>query len=616
MRFAAFDVETTGQLASWESGAVVSPDRRVWTADRREWLEAMREEARAGSVLVAHHAEYDVTHGLWAAGEDVTCHYFNGSFTLGFWRWKRSGPAARIWDSYGLSAQRPLHLVGQELGLPKLERPQLLTAAYQARRDAWTAQEGAAGQGGDWSHPDRFRWFCERHRVGECLECYNLRDCDIVLGYVQQLVAELEGYGIRPSSTLAGNAAKLWTVLDPGRQQRLRSDQVRRLARAAYHGGRTEAFRYGTYRPVFTHDVRNQYLAIMRDRQFPDCSALFYSSRAGSSIDLDQVEGVVECEVTTPDLHVPVLPVVHGDQVFYPVGRFRGVWTIAELRAAIERGYQVTDWGAAAWSRRTVQPFQTYAGVVLERRRHLAQQQDPRELAWKTIGNALSGRLGTSSGGEKQVYRRRVAGLQAKDRAGSELNFAGLTAFLSWRHRVPTEPQGANVLWAAHVTGYGRLQLQEHLEAAGDELLYCDTDSVFATRPLVTVEDEPGRLRDTGVYQEGVFLGPKLYRLTTREGVTVVRAKGVPQRVAEEYFAAGKVVYETATGVIEAIARGIEPGRWEPVERTRRSAPARRQPTNPAALLDRDQTSETVPLAFAGEGELITLAIAEARAAR
>lgn len=602
MKLAAFDVETSGLEARFEGASVVSDQVRAFETDPKHWLEAMRTVAADGCVMVAHNAEYDVINGLWAHDQDVTAHYFNGVFTLGFWRYQRRGSSAHIWDSYGLTGGRRLELVGEALGLPKLERPQVLSADYQRRRDAAVEAGGFGQAGDDWSRPDRYRWFCERHRIGECIECYNLRDCDIVLAWCQQLVELLESYGLQPGATLAGNAARLWRYFDRDGWQRLRSPGVLALAMAAYHGGRTENFKYGTFSPVYTHDVRSHYLAIMRDAAVPDCSRLFYTPKVGRPPELERVEGLAEAEVIAPDAYVPVLPAVADDRIYYPTGRFRGTWTIAELRAAIARGYRVTDWGAMAWSEATVRPFAGFAGSVLLMRDKWLKAGDPREDTWRTLGNSLAGRLGSGAGGEKQVYRRRVAGLSAKDRAGSELHFAGLTSFLSWRHRVPTAPWGANMLWAAHVTSLGRLRLLDELERAGDDLLYCDTDSVFTSRPMEVGPELPGALRDTGVYAEGVFLAPKVYRLTTWEGQIVVRVKGVPQRVAEDYFIEGKAIYETSAGVVEAISRGIEPGRWYPVDVTRRLNPARRQPLNPSALLDRDQTSDTVPLVFAEDG--------------
>jgi hypothetical protein len=222
----------------------------------------------------------------------------------------------------------------------------------------------------------------------------------------------------------------------------------------------------------------------------------------------------------------------------------------------------------------------------------------------KTLRNAIPGRLGMVSGGERRIYRRRTPGLRPKDREGAELMFANGTAYLVKDHQVPRPPTTANPLWAAIIYARARLKLLEGLEAAGEAAVYCDTDSVFSTVPVTVNPKGPGDWRFKGTWDRGLFLSPKQYRLEQLDGSKVVRAKGVPAEVVDAYFESGRVEYESNLGVIRALNLGLEPGTWMQVKRERSLTPARRHLLNPSALASRGESSDTEPVVFGPDGPL------------
>src|SRR5690242_8160865 len=109
--------------------------------------------------------------------------------------------------------------------------------------------------------------------------------------------------------------------------------------------------------------------------------------------------------------------------------------------------------------------------------------------------------------------------------------------YLCRQQKILGVAKGANVLWAAHITAAGRVLLQGDLEAAGESLVYCDTDSIHSLKPIESMDGVPGMLRSTGFFEVGLYLGPKLYRLESHDGSRTVRAKGIPRRAAEDYLA-------------------------------------------------------------------------------
>jgi hypothetical protein len=91
-----------------------------------------------------------------------------------------------------------------------------------------------------------------------------------------------------------------------------------------------------------------------------------------------------------------------------------------------------------------------------------------------------------------------------------------------------------NVIIAAFVTCYARLKLLDLVEAAGENFIYYDTDSlILVTRPdsfKPTLGDYLGELTselDIDDYiVEGVFPGPKNYAFKTKNNHSVYKVKG------------------------------------------------------------------------------------------
>lgn len=576
MKIAAFDIETRGRSPEFVCGAIVSDESSDWYEEPGRMLDAMRMLARKGYTFVAHNAEYDSSVLFWKQGEDFAIRYLNGAYSCGYWRYGKGKKTAAIWDSFRLSASLPLDDLGVAIGLPKYGRPHKLQDPDDMRQD----------------------WLCPAHERPGCVQCYNTRDAEIVWGYLNMLREWLGNWGISLRRSLPSMGVAMWQTLDPGMQQSPKSALVRSLARKAYHSGRCEVFRYGSVGPVKTHDVRSHYGYILASAELPHLSELSYNDSVRGVALPETGDGIVEADVYIEPQDVPPLPVAFGGRTYFPVGYAHGSWPISELRRGLLSGVSVRKVHRYIHSNRTLRPFANVAAGMLDLRESLRLSHDPRAILPKFVLNSIIGRLGLREEHEIITARRYQAGMDIMAESDVEIESAGKALYLTKRHTFRRPSPTGNIVWAAIITGLGRMRLNRHLAEASTGLIYCDTDSVHSLQPLVTGSDIPGQLVSTGDWDESFYLGPKLYRLEAYTGEREVRAKGIPRIMADEFIRQGRTTYQTTLHVVEAISKGIEPSTWVDVERIGRGSIASRNLLDPTVLQSVDRYSLTTPVVF------------------
>jgi hypothetical protein len=573
IKFAAFDVETQGLHGDFISGAIVTEHGGTYWEALASFTETMRHWAERGYTLIAHNAEYDIMTSLWVAGEPVTMHFYDQTFNRGTWHLQGKRKTAEIWDSMNLCAGVSLKDLGESIGLPKYPTPQRLLN----------------------KSPDRFQWQCERHGAWECVECYNMRDAEIVYRFATHFADWLQSQQLRMKRTLGGNAVAIWQAYDPGQQQNLQAPLVRDLARASYHGGRVELFKPGVHESVYTADITSFYPSIMQNVPMPDLRGLTYVE-APKKLDLSGLHGAIECTVMVPQMYVPPLPVKFPDgKLYYPVGTFRGSWIIEEVRAAVARGAKILEIHRIAYTRKVVYPFASFVSGLYSVRKDFEHTGDARAFQIKTMMNALPGRLGLREEQRYRAYTVSNGKLSNVDIEGKDVQFFGNTRVIVDDKQVRMLSSINNVLWAATINAYGRVRLLLELEKAGASLIYCDTDSVFATTPLEVSHAAPGVLRETGHYRHGQFFANKLYRLESGDTEDSAIARGIPKQLAMEFLRTGRVHFESPVGVIVGVRSHTNPRHWQTLTRTRRTEATGRVVLRPDLLAHGLGTSETVP---------------------
>lgn len=547
-----------------------------WTTNHDHMRTTLTTFGLQGFDFACHNAEYDIAVGFWQLGLPVEVDTYSNRFHHGQWQVSKRGRKTRIWDTVRLSGGLPLAKIGPIYDLPKLPTPRSLI------------------------YPDAIGmdWQCDRHGKWECVECYAVRDAEITYAYIKDYIAFCRGYNIDPRHTLTSTAVQIWKVTDAPLNIEVLSKRVESLARAAYRGGRTELFKPGHHNNIYEADVNSMYPYVMLTQPFPDMEELKYAEHDACSTTHFQSPGVSECTVHVPDRYIPVLGVVSQGYAYYPVGSLRGAWTHAEINAAMERGAVVTEIYRQCWSDSVVQPFSTFITALSQQKNDYDKVGDPRRLVAKLIMNCLYGHLGLRGDNTRGRYRPVWKTDTPESLEGWEVADAGTTVYVKKEYQLTKRSPYANVLWAAHVTAYARLELLRHIESAGDDIVYCDTDSVFSLRSVGTLSNELGDFNSKGMHRSGYFSAPKLYSLTSESGDTSYKAKGVPKSVAKEYIETGQASFSRPRRLIEAARRGGGAGVWIDVTKRRMLVPARRIPTDVAYTLGGDGWSDTRPSAM------------------
>lgn len=574
MKLCAVDVETIGDVPAFRSAAIFSDERKEYVESHRDLISLLREHARKKYVFLAHNAEYDCSIVFWNAGEPFSLHYVNDTYDCGYWDYGNKSRRAQVWDTVKLSAGMSLASLGEAMELPKYPTPAALLGIDDPRAS----------------------WLCKEHDMRECLECYNLRDAEITWSFGNMLREWLESNGSAMRKSLAAIAIDLWKLWDVGQQQPIRSRELRELGRLAYHGGRNECFRYGSLGYVTSHDFPSFYNHILTQITVPDCQTLRYRESGVRWQDIANLDGVVEASVWVWPQHIPPLPCVTRERVYYPVGTFRGAWPIRELQHACDHGAEVLEVHRAAYTDVLVNPFSTFASGLLALREDALARHDPREMAYKFIANALPGRLGMRDAQTRRIYKRWRPHMPEAEQRGYELESTSNAVFLAREIVMDKPSQTSNIVWASCVTGKGRTLLHNELLLAGQNACYCDTDSVHSTNPQGAPVRTVGTLSQTGLWESALYFGPKLYSLVNDLGQREVRAKGIPRDRAEQYLDSGHIEYKDALSVREAIAQGLPAGTWIDVRRQMGYGIGNRTIHDPTVLRDRSGYSPTSPV--------------------
>jgi len=419
------------------------------------------------------------------AGNDIT--QWQGS------RWERR---VKVVDNANLFPST-LDALGQALGIPKLRMP-----PYNA--------------------PDE-EWFV-----------YCRRDVEVMLVAWRKRFEFLERHGLgsfRP--TLASQS------LFSYRRRFMRHaivlhdhEAATSLERAAYRGGRSEAFYVGPVpeSPIYKLDINSMYPYVMREHSYPVqlCGHEITDDGYVLSHLIRRYAVIADVRVRTDE---PVYPIRTRTRNVYPVGEFETTLTTPELKYAI-RHRHLLDLREIAWYR-TAPIFSEYVEFFYALKRAASERCDATERMFaKLMLNTLYGKFGQKGRSDRLVGRCPPEVLEVEYGFDAVTQTSVTYTYVAGNIIESVEEGESTYSFpaiAAHVTAYARMYLWSLFEKAGRQnVYYTDTDSLFVNqagfdrlRDLVD-PGELGALKVEAIVRELVIYAPKDYEADgkpTRKGV-------------------------------------------------------------------------------------------------
>ena len=436
---------------------------------------------------------------------------------------------------------------------------------------------------------------------------YCLLDVKILAAAIRrlhQLYADLVGVDkstIQLPLTTASIAYRVWCI--PGswpehwiwRDARKRWRPIARcrggfneIYRKCEHGGRVQVMCEPAemLENIVSYDANSLYPSVMYDEAFPDPLSV---GRVGPTFEALRYEINRTDRVCVADVRM-VAP--EGVPLFLPntdsEGRkkwdspnFDGWLCEPELRLALEVGWIVEEVREIV-SARVIRPFRHYVRKLYDLRMGMQNNGDPASSLCKLLLNALYGRFGIKERpgrveGEDAIYEAQ----QKKEYdTRYELRFYdGLG--LEWPYLIDygqmrKAPASQWFGFSSFILSYGRERLARAIIAAGENVAYCDTDSVhFAAKDAEAFEKQIAiggdlsewKLETPEPIPFAKYWEPKAYTHFNEDGSRLlVKHKGVRVRDDKGNYLknAGDLTKEQEHRIVvslyEGLRRGLEPG--------------------------------------------------------
>ena len=395
------------------------------------------------------------------------------------------------------------------------------------------------------------------------------RDSEITRRFVEVMTEKYESLGIEIKATIGATALNYYSKnYRKSPKDKIFTKKQLEFLKQGYYGGRTEIF---YTKPVegniLYHDFNSLYPSVMKKHIYPNIGRPYFTKKPELDINskefLGPSEGIAHVEVTSPKLDIPYLPYrAETGKLIFPIGTFSGHWTYFELRRAREIGYRINKvHNALEFSFGTDRPFEKFVSYLYQERLKSQNVKDSlMSDTTKLIMNNLYGKFAQGNEITKLIPISKKEIKNGDTILGDQI----------LRKTQGEYPLHTNYIWAALTTAYGRDELWQkmiEIENHWGRVIYCDTDSVIwhckgQGDPLGSSTDL-GALKLEKRLKYAYFKAPKLYCLIERRNQKAhYRAKGVPRKVAKDFFLTGKAKFRRPTKLRESLRRKITANLW------------------------------------------------------
>lgn len=394
-------------------------------------------------------------------------------------------------------------------------------------------------------------------------EAYCVRDATITRRTAKWLDTLYRQFEIMPKQTLASSALSIWRQNYWKREIRLPSLEIVSNAKAAYYGGRTEAFSIGLWENIRVLDVASMFPWAMVGGTFPVPWGPF--RRKGNTKQI-LPNGVYEAQISA-SIEYPLLPYRTPKGLVYATGKFNGWYMGLELQGAVSAGYDVEILRGYEFIDEC-KPFIQYVNDFYNLK---SKARGPARLGYKLLLNALYGKFGQT--GEKVVAIPLEKFVTMYNPPEKYRYWNGIVIY----SMTTNPPPWGNNIWSAIITARARVRLWQEMQrirAAGGIVLYCDTDSIiYQGADSLKYPQKAAKLGDfelRGEYAKILIAGKKEYGLWDYKGQCSIHVKGIPEKARLEYLTNGRAEFSRPSRLREAARKGTAANIWNVKEKVRR----------------------------------------------
>lgn len=384
---------------------------------------------------------------------------------------------------------------------------------------------------------------------------YCERDVEITNNFILKLclslnICGLSGFGlISRSYSLSGVALFIFkNFFNDFKINLLLEDKLDSLCRPGYYGGRCEVFGNPIKNDFIYHfDFSGMYSNRLTE-DYP-CGNLFINNNP-----TDINTPGIYCVNVYSDIKLPILPYREPKtgKLLFPNGEFSGVYSWEELMLFLENGGVIKKikWGLQFSEIKPI--FKNFAENCIKYRKN----DKISKIVWKLIPNSFIGRLGLRRSNEEtkiikeNQYDPTTLDVISDRKIG---NF-----WLVRIKKIDNEVKitNGNVIYALFVTAKARILWWNSavtVEKNGGRLLYCDTDSIFASFRRNVIGETHGNVfwdpnnKETEI-EDACFASCKMYSIKYKDK-NATKIKGVSRvntsitfNEFKEYFYSKKLI--------------------------------------------------------------------------
>lgn len=326
------------------------------------------------------------------------------------------------------------------------------------------------------------------------------------------------------------------------------------FVRKSYRGGTADVFKPYLLNG-FHYDVNSLYPYIMKYSPMP--------IGEGKWVDIHNIDdffGFVKVEVTSPEfIHKPFLNYYDSKRgLIAPIGSWVEIYFSEEIKYALTLGYKFKYLKGLSYEKGVI--FDQFVESLYPLRlKH--DKGSPLNTIIKLLLNSLYGRFGMktdmlkskiienssiksyvsiydvaniSTFNTKSLINYKETPTQKKVHALLNENCIDAKQYQDLSKQLNSFNESSAPHVASAITAFARIFMDKFKRDPNLDVYYSDTDSIFCKNPLpsnLISDTELGKFKLENTIKEGIFLLPKVYMLKTVNNETIIKCKGLDNRL-------------------------------------------------------------------------------------